>query len=134
MLLNILTSALSFRLICTNLFQQSQCIKLCPQFYVLPFMEASDDDICHFYLFPRWDNALEITPVGATRGHKAYHLVIFGNLLLHFMMQVGESSIEQGHEALEPIPVRGPGISGKVREAAGAEERIDGRPVFVQFL
>jgi len=50
------------------------------------------------------------------------------------MMQVGESSIEQGNEVFESLAVRGFGVSGKMRLAARAEKRIDGSPVFVQFL
>ena len=91
----------------TKLLQQAQSVKLGPQFYRFPFQDARDDDICNYHLLPSGENTLEIALVGAPCGHEAHHLVIFGNLILDFVMQIGEGSIQQGDEVFESRTVRG---------------------------
>ena len=129
-----LTFTLPLYLKNTKLLQQTQGIKLSPQFYNFTPLDACDDEIFKHDLSSCRGNAEEVALVRATYVYEARHLVIFGYLVLNCVMQVREGSVEHGDKLPKSVTVRGVGDSGKVCQAISDKKIIDCRYVFVQSL
>jgi hypothetical protein len=61
----LLTFTLSLKLKNTRLLQQTQGIKLSPQFYNFTPLDVRNEKIFNLYLFSCRGNTLEVAPVGA---------------------------------------------------------------------